>query len=155
MDPQFKKVIDRLHPSFGHLLAMKPVTPKALPSGMPTAGIYLFTERGRHLYVGRSNNIRQRLRLHWRSGATHHMATFAFRLAREATGKLKATYKPEGSRGALIKNPRFRKEFERQKARIGAMQVRFVEEVDPVRQAVLEVYVAVALQTPYNDFDTH
>ena len=33
--------------------------------------------------------------------------------------------------------------------------IRFVEENDPVRQALLEIYAAVALKTPYNDFDTH
>jgi hypothetical protein len=35
------------------------------------------------------------------------------------------------------------------------MDVRFVEEPDPICQALLEIYSAVALQTPYNDFDTH
>jgi hypothetical protein len=35
------------------------------------------------------------------------------------------------------------------------MDIRFVEEADPLRQTLLEVYVAVALQTPHNGFDTH
>ena len=35
------------------------------------------------------------------------------------------------------------------------MQVRYVEEIDPLRQALLEIYVAVVLKTPYNDFNTH
>jgi hypothetical protein len=35
------------------------------------------------------------------------------------------------------------------------MNLRFVEENDPVRQALLEIYVAVTLNTPYNDFDNH
>jgi hypothetical protein len=35
------------------------------------------------------------------------------------------------------------------------MDLRFVEESDPVRQTLLEVYVAVVLATPYNDFDNH
>jgi len=35
------------------------------------------------------------------------------------------------------------------------MVVRWVQESDPVKQALLEIYVAVVLQTPYNDFDTH
>lgn len=30
-----------------------------------------------------------------------------------------------------------------------------VEERDQLRQALLEIYVAVALETPFNDFDTH
>jgi hypothetical protein len=35
------------------------------------------------------------------------------------------------------------------------MDIRFVEENDPLRQALLEIYAAVALCTPYNDFETH
>jgi hypothetical protein len=35
------------------------------------------------------------------------------------------------------------------------MHIRLVEEADPVRQTVLEIYVALALKTRYNDFDTH
>jgi hypothetical protein len=35
------------------------------------------------------------------------------------------------------------------------MDIRNVDEDDPVSQALLEIYVATALGTPYNDFDTH
>jgi len=35
------------------------------------------------------------------------------------------------------------------------MDVRYVEETDPLRQALLEIYVSIVLKTPYNDFDTH
>lgn len=35
------------------------------------------------------------------------------------------------------------------------MDVRYVEEVDPVKQTLLEVYVATVLGTPYNDFENH
>lgn len=83
------------------------------------------------------------------------MAAFAFRLAREATGALKATYTTKGSRAELMKEPVFREAFDAAKARIRAMEVRFVEESDPVCQTLLEVYAAIALGTPYNDFDTH
>jgi hypothetical protein len=34
---------------------MQPVKRDALPADMPTCGVYLFSDRGRHLYVGRSN----------------------------------------------------------------------------------------------------
>ncbi len=122
---------------------------------MPTSGIYLFSEGERHLYVGRSRKIRRRLGNHCRRGATHHMATFAFRLAREATGRLKASYKPQGSRAALLEEGEFREAFDAAKARVRAMDIRFVAEEDSLRQTILEVYVAAALGTPYNDFDTH
>ena len=45
--------------------------------------------------------------------------------------------------------------FDAAKARVRAMEFRYVEEADPIRQAVLEIYCAVALETPYNDFDNH
>ncbi len=83
------------------------------------------------------------------------MAAFAFRLAREATGELLATYKAKGSRRELAGRPRFINAFARARARIRAMDVRYVSEPDPIRQAVLEMYVAVAVGAPYNDFDTH
>ena len=84
------------------------------------------------------------------------MAAFAFRLAREATGNLIATYKRgEGSRTSLMENQAFIKAFTDAKARIRSMDLRFVEESDPTRQALLEIYVSVVLSTPYNDFDTH
>jgi hypothetical protein len=35
------------------------------------------------------------------------------------------------------------------------MDYRYVEEADPVRQCLLEVYCAAVLATPYNDFDNH
>ena len=38
---------------------------------------------------------------------------------------------------------------------LGENVIRFVEETDPVRQALLEIYVAAVLGTPYNDFDNH
>ena len=41
------------------------------------------------------------------------------------------------------------------KARIRDMNVRFVAEADPTRQALLEIYAATVLNTPYNDFENH
>lgn len=32
---------------------------------------------------------------------------------------------------------------------------RLLAEPDPLRQALLEIYVSVVLRTPYNDFETH
>lgn len=135
---------------------MQPVTPESLPTKMFKRGVYLLSDGEQHLYVGRSNDIKKRIGRHSRPGATHRMAAFAFRLAREATGNLKATYKKgEGSRSALMEDEKFVSAFVAAKARIRKMNVRFMEESDPVRQALLEIYVAVALGTPYNDFDNH
>ena len=155
MNGNFLKVIRSLEPSFQRLIAMPPVTPRTMPTTMPKAGIYLLSEGDVHLYVGRTRDIRRRIGGHYKSGATHRGAAFAFRLAREATGKCAASYKPEGSRAALMLDPDFREAFVQAKRRISRMDLRYVDEPDPTRQAVLEIYVAVSLSTPYNDFDTH
>lgn len=136
-------------------MAMPAMTCGSLPRDIPSRGVYLFSEMERHLYVGRSNRLRARICNHGRQSATHRQAAFAFRLAREASGMLKATYKPAGSRQQLMTDTAFAATFVIQKARIARMQVRFLEEPDPVRQCLLEIYVAQALQTPYNDFDNH
>jgi hypothetical protein len=83
------------------------------------------------------------------------MAAFAFRLARESTGCVHATYNRKGSRSDLMDDPAFRDAFKAAKNRVRQMEVRFVEEADAIRQAILEIYVAVSLETPYNDFDNH
>lgn len=155
MNQRFADLVESLEPSFQALAGMDSVRYGSLPPDVPLSGIYLFSERGKPLYVGRSRGIRKRLGRHCRPGATHRMAAFAFRLAREATGNLKATYKAEGSRGQLVLDPDFRAAFDAAKARIREMDIRYVLEADPLRQTLLEVYAAVALQTPYNDFDTH
>lgn len=156
MNDRFLPYINELDVSLNTLLAMTPLTPATLSSSMPERGVYLLSEGGRHLYVGRSNSIRARLGRHSLPGASHRMAAFAFRLAREATGFLKPTYrKGDGSRNHLMTQSHFVEAFTSGKARIRAMHVRFVEEADPIKQMLLEVYVAVVLQTPYNDFDNH
>ena len=66
-----------------------------------------------------------------------------------------ASYAKAGSRDQLSKDPVFGQEFERAKQRVNTMDIRFVEETDAVRQALLEIYVALALETTFNDFDNH
>jgi hypothetical protein len=80
---------------------------------------------------------------------------FAFRLAREATGTLVAAYTAAGSRAALCAQDDFGAAFSLAKERVRQMDVRYVEETDPLRQALLEIYVSIVLRTPYNDFNTH
>jgi hypothetical protein len=138
------------------LLAMPPLAYGALPRDMPQSGVNLFTEAGRHLYVGRSNGLRARYGRHCRPGATHRQAAFAFQLAREVTGHTNAAYRAgAGSRAGLILDRPFAAAFTAAKERIRKMEYRYVEEADQNRQALLEIYCAVVLGTPYNDFRTH
>jgi predicted GIY-YIG superfamily endonuclease len=138
---------------------MAPVSIEKLPmpiAKLPSSCIYLFSEGQKHLYVGRTRHLRQRLRQHCIPASQHNQAVFAFRIAREVTGKLLATYNAaEGSRLALQADPAFSVAFSDAKARVRKMDLRFVEELDPTRQALLEIYASVVLKTPYNDFNTH
>jgi hypothetical protein len=58
MDPKFAALVETLAPKLAQLLAIPPLAYGALPRDMPHSGVYLFTEAGRHLYVGRSNVLR-------------------------------------------------------------------------------------------------
>ena len=155
MDRKFADLVESLHDSYERLLAMPPCTPASMPRHMPDRGIYLLSEVDAHLYVGRTNNLRRRLQNHFRQSASHNQATFAFRIAREETGSRKASYRREGSRAELQNDPVFGPAFVCAKSWIAAMSVRFVEEPDPTRQALLEIYVATVLGTPFNDFENH
>ncbi len=155
MDPKFREHLVAAHHKFRALLASTPVKPDALPIEMPASGVYLFSERGKPLYVGRSNRLRKRIPLHYRRASKHSSAAFAFRLARKATRREAASYKTEGSRKQLAADPSFMRAFLHAKERIRRMNVRFVEETNQLRQTLLEVYAAAVLSTPFNDFDTH
>jgi len=155
MNEHFKQHVESLHPTFEKLIQSVPFTFDTLPKELPKAGVYLFTERHNHLYVGRTNGLRKRLQQHCRAGSSHNSAPFAFRLAREHRGVLKATYKAEGSRAALLQDAAFAQAFAISKTRLRAMTIRVVEESNPLRQALLEMYVATALDAKYNDFDNH
>lgn len=113
------------------------------------------SEGTNHLYVGRTNQLRQRLQNHCLQSGTHYTATFAFRIARKDSGQIMATYNRAGSRAALSADPDFAAVFDAAKRRVATMNIRSVEETTPTRQALLEIYVATVLGTQYNDFDTH
>lgn len=59
------------------------------------------------------------------------------------------------AREHLMTQGHFRAAFDAQKARLREVDIRVVEEVDPNRQALLEMYASIALRTPYNDFGNH
>ena len=69
MDPKFAALVEHLATKLAQLLAMPPLSDGILPPTMPQCGVYLFTERGRHLYVGRSNNLRGRYGRHCPGGS--------------------------------------------------------------------------------------
>jgi hypothetical protein len=62
---------------------------------------------------------------------------------------------PTTQRSSLQITPEFRELFQAAKQRVREMSVRLVEISDPIEQTLFEVYVALALNTHYNDFGTH
>jgi len=62
MHAAFLRHVEALHPKFEMLMAMRPVTLVALPPDARKSGIYLLSEGDQHLYVGRTRDIRARLR---------------------------------------------------------------------------------------------
>lgn len=156
VDPAFVRYAEALHPSFEKLVAMPPVTVPTLPRDAPKECVYLFSEAGKDLYVGRTRHLRQRMRQHSIPSSRHNQAVFAFRLARQETGRLVAAYSGDGTRALLAANDAaFAAAFTGAKGRVRAMELRYVEETDPLRQVLLEIYASIVLATPYNDFNTH
>lgn len=152
MDEKFKIFTEKLERKYVELIEMKPVIAEQVPSNTPKGGIYLFSEDSLALYVGRTKRkISTRIRNHFSSSPD---CPLAWRLAREKTG-FYATYKIEGSRKELLQNPEFKMEYENAKKRIRNMEVRYVYEPDPLKQALLEIYASVVSDSKYNDFDTH
>ncbi|MFX1566596.1 MAG: GIY-YIG nuclease family protein [Promethearchaeota archaeon] len=150
---EFDQTISDVEEKYSKLLASPKHRMDNLPRDMPLAGIYLLSEHGKALYVGRTNNLRNRLQYHTRN--KHNQATFAFLLAREKTGKTKASYQKVGSREDLLNQPDFRFAFDEARQRIKEMDVQFVEEADPIRQALLEICTAMKVRARYNDFNNH
>ena len=152
MDDTFKSLTHGLHEKYQRLISMQPFTIDTTPEDCPVGGVYLFTKNGKHLYAGRTKRkIKTRLKAHVNTG---NDCPFAYRLAKEAMGVKDATYKKEGSRRDLLTQPQFKQAYESAKGRIREMEVRFVGEPDPLKQALLEIYDAVVSKAKYNHFDT-
>ena len=71
-------------------------------------GVYVFFENEIPIYVGRTNNLKRRLREH-AQGATHYDATFAFKLAKIEAEK--GNVDITGSSKVLIKDEAFKMYF--------------------------------------------
>jgi hypothetical protein len=147
MDEKFADHVEALVPAYEALMASG-----ELP-GEKVCGVYLFIEDGKPLYVGRSRDIRRRYG--WHCSGDHNQATFAFLLARQQTGYLTASYaRGEGSRRWLLEHVPFAAAFSEAKQRIKRMSLHWVKEEDATRQALIEIYCSIALETPYNSFKT-
>ena len=118
-------------------------------------GIYLYSENDRQMYVGRTRDLSRRWADHTRPSSSINSASFAFNIAKRATAK-------EGvnvaiGRLQLAVHPVFERAFIDAKARVRAMDYRFVRVDSAVLSTVGEVYAAMVLGTEgdFNEFETH
>ena len=152
MDIEFKKLIEQMPQLLGNLKRKKPLAMSNL-GGIPTRGVYVFYEKNKPIYVGRSNRLKSRIREHYRESSTHNSATFAFNLAKEEMGINQRT---PITRKELEKAPGFDRAFYEARLRVKEMEVRVVQIDDQATQALFEIYAVLALKTRrYNNFRTH
>jgi hypothetical protein len=57
MHATFAAIANELDPQFQALVRLAPVRYDKLPKYLPERAIYLFSDNGRHLYVGRTNRL--------------------------------------------------------------------------------------------------
>jgi hypothetical protein len=162
MHEQFRRTVESLVPSYNRLMAMPPIRGDKFPlngrkRSEKIAGVYLMSDDTGPLYVGRSNDIVGRFYAHRSESSGDGVAPFAFRLAcisSRRTGRSYIKGHPD-TRASKMADATFQQHFRDAKAQIRMMDFQYVEEADPVNQAILEVYCAVALGTPHNTFDNH
>ena len=144
----FASTIKNIEPGYLRLVEMdRPFRVDKRPSPLPAklAAVYLLHGADRPLYVGRTRDLRRRLSDHISSLVSK--ATLAVRMARIEAGK-GTNYKSNRSAKYLYANDlTFKTEFDKARACISSMQVRYVCECNDVRQALLEIYAAVELDT--------
>lgn len=115
----------------------------------PKSGVYVFYEKGKPIYVGRSNRMRDRIREHGASSSDRFSATLAFKLLRQ---KLNG---PKGKAKDIEKA--HKEEYRKQRRRVRGMTFRAVPITDQLEQALFEIYAIIKMGTApkYNDFRTH
>lgn len=159
---------DRMGDMLHKLLNSQPYArdSKELPPAPTTHGVYVFSEAGRPLYVGRTgvterakkanktsaSGFRARLAGHSTPSAGLSSASFALRLAMRAAED--EHLEVPAKRAERLSNERFAELFVEAKKRITDMEFRVIEIEDDRASAVFEVYAAFVLATPYNSFAT-
>ena len=153
----FQDVIDKMPKYMGELENCEAIgmytmaDRRALRRKLPASkGVYVLYERGKPMYVGRSDNLADRLLEHGRPSGDSETATFAFNIGREAF----AGSTPM-SRKDLQRTEGFQPVFDDAKERVRKMEVRVVDVEDPIEQTILEVYAHSVLKTPFNSFENH
>jgi predicted GIY-YIG superfamily endonuclease len=151
----FGDAVEGLDHSLRTLLACQPITFNTKPRHLPNEVVYLFSNGATPVYVGRSNKFRQRLGNHCRHGSQANQASLAFRLACAEVQHVRQKYRRGYSAADALQNvDGLQAAFSAMKIQLRSMEIRYVSEPEQVKQALLEMYVALALDIPH-DFGTH
>ena len=153
LNDHFEAVIAKM-PVLLDALQANPLVARSRLGIIPEKGIYVFYENDVPLYVGRSGRLRRRLLEHGQPSSWHNSATFAFILAFEEAEEQGMAVKSR-TRTELQNDELFGPLYLQAKRRVSRMQIRVVEVSDPIEQTLFEVYAALKLEAPYNDFENH
>ena len=119
------------------------------------AGIYVFYEQDKPIYVGRTDNIRKRIQEHTSKGSRIGSAALAFNLAKndfeKEVGKLKL------KRNELNDNDKFKELFSKRKNYLFTCRFKCIELEHDILQTICEPFFAFKLGTyPINNtFENH
>lgn len=135
-------------------LVTGPIYLPRVPPAPPIApGVYLFAEGSRVMHVGRTKNLQERRRDQTSPSGDRFVATFAFLMARHRA--VEAHKDLPRARDQLEADVRFVPFFTQAKAEVRAMGFRCVVIEDHAQQAVFEIFASIALDSPYNFWETH
>ena len=152
--PEFQAAVEQMPALLAALQTAPSLRVAEHPPIPKVAGIYLFSEGKRPIYVGQSRNLRNRLRQHTWEKSRENAASFAFNIAKREAAKDGVDTTPW--RAILEADPDFVPYFASARASVAAMSVQFIELEDPVVRTLFEVYVALALGLhEFNSFETH
>lgn len=151
---RFRDEVESKLPDLVAELLACPAHRRGLDRAPKLPGIYLYSEGGRPMYVGRTRNLAARWGQHTQPSSGIDSAAFAFNIARR---QVQAAVGSQVSRKGLAADPAFAAAFLEAKARVRGMDYRYVIVESPVLSTVGEVYAAIALGTEgdYNAFETH
>lgn len=152
MNEELRSLLAQMEPLLVKLKACPPET-FATRKKLPDRGIYVFYEGDKALYVGRSNQIWQRIQTHGREGATYNQATFALRLLAKEYN-LEIGHRAPADRSQIAGE--YAEEFRGQKRRVRRMTLRAVAVTDDTASYFFEAYAILALgTTEFNKFEPH
>ena len=147
---KFTEMIGQMGPLLRQLLEGTAFRGDTLRNLHMRHGIYVFFEDGIPVYVGRvgpTSKQPMRTRINQHRNREPREAPLPAWMVRRQLNQNNITARQ------IAEN--HRPLFDQMQGRVQAMEVRVVEIEDCTIQAVFEIYAALVLQTPFNDFCTH